>query len=64
MSLGTVFTLSHTVNSRVGKGHRDILQRATCNFFFQTGFVVAEGGFLSYWNYQLIKFEEENRFGL
>ena len=31
---------------------------------FQTGFVVAGGGFLSYWNYQLIKFEEENRFGL
>jgi hypothetical protein len=25
---------------------------------FQTGFVVAGGGFLSYWNHQLIKFEE------
>ena len=24
---------------------------------FQTGFVVAGGGFFSYWNHQLIKFE-------
>ena len=31
---------------------------------FQTGFVVAGGGFLSYWNHQLIKFEEEKIFGL
>ena len=31
---------------------------------FQTGFVVAGGGFLSYWNHQQIKFEEEKRFGL
>ena len=29
---------------------------------FQTEFVVAGGGFLSYWNHQLIKFEEEKRF--
>jgi hypothetical protein len=31
---------------------------------FQTGFVVAGGGFLSYWNQQLTKFEEEKSFGL
>ena len=31
---------------------------------FQTGFAVAGGGFLSYWNHQLIKFDEEKRFGL
>ena len=31
---------------------------------FQTGFVVAGGRFLSYWNHQLIKFEEEKRFEL
>ena len=31
---------------------------------FQNGFVVAGGGFNSYWNYQLIKFEEEKIFGL
>ena len=31
---------------------------------FQTGFVVAGGGFLSFWNRQLIKFEEEKIFGL
>ena len=31
---------------------------------FQTGFVVAGGEFLYYWNHQLIKFEEEKRFGL
>ena len=29
-----------------------------------SGFVVAGGGFISYWKYQLIKFEEEKRFGL
>ena len=34
------------------------------NTIFQTGFVVAGGYFLSYWNYQLIKFEGEKRFGL
>ena len=33
------------------------------NQIFQTGFVGAGGGFLSYCNYQLIKFEEDNRFG-
>ena len=32
--------------------------------FFQTGFVVAWGGFLSYCKSQLIKFEEDKRFGL
>ena len=26
---------------------------------FQTGFMVAGDGFLSYWNHQIIKFEEE-----
>ena len=31
---------------------------------FQFGFVVAGGGFLFYWNHQLIKFKEEKRFGL
>ena len=31
---------------------------------FQTEFVIAGGGFLSYWNHQQIKFEEERRFGL
>ena len=31
---------------------------------FQTLFVVAGGGFLSQWNHQLIKFEEEKKFGL
>ena len=31
---------------------------------FQTGFMVAGGGFLSYWNHQLTKFEEEKIFGL
>ena len=31
---------------------------------FQTGFVVSGGGFLSYWNHQLNKFEEEKRFGI
>ena len=30
-----------------------------CKENFQTGFVVAGGGFLSYWNHQLIKLEEE-----
>ena len=28
---------------------------------FQTGFVVAGGEFLSYWNHQLMKFEEDIR---
>ena len=27
---------------------------------FQTGFVVAVGGFLSYWNHKLIKFERRD----
>ena len=31
---------------------------------FQTGVIVAGGGFLSYCNHQLIKFKEEKRFGL
>ena len=31
---------------------------------FLTGFVVTGGGFLSYWNPQQIKFEEEKRFEL
>ena len=44
--------------------HRDILQRTTCKLNFQTGFVVAGGGFLSYWNYQLIEIEKEKRLGL
>ena len=35
-----------------------------CKVDFQTGFVVAVGGFLSVWNHQLIKFEEEKIFGL
>ena len=36
----------------------------SCNENFQTGFVVVGGGFLFYCIYQLIKFEEEKRFGL
>ena len=44
--------------------HRDILQGKVLQENFQTGFVVAGGEFLSYWNHQLIKFEEEKRFGL
>ena len=35
----------------------------SCKENFQTGFVIAGGGFLSYWNHQLIQFEEEKRFG-
>ena len=35
----------------------------SCKKNFQTGFVVAGWGFLAYWNHQLIKFEEEKRFG-
>ena len=31
---------------------------------FQTEFLVARGEFFSYWNYQLIKFEEDKRFRL
>ena len=31
---------------------------------FQTGFVVAGGGFISYWSHQQIKFKDEKRFGL
>ena len=34
------------------------------NYFFNTGFVVAEGEFPSYCNHQLIKFKENKRFGL
>ena len=40
-----------------------ILQGKT-NQIFQTEFVVARGEFLSYCNRQLIKFEEDKRFGL
>ena len=36
----------------------------SCKENFQTEFVVAVGGFLSYWTHQIIKFEEEKRFGL
>ena len=36
----------------------------SCKENFQTGFVIAGGGFLFYWNHQLIKFEEEKIFGL
>ena len=36
----------------------------SCKEKFQTEFVVDRGGFLSYWNHQLIKFEEEKRFRL
>ena len=41
-----------------------ILERTgtSCKENFQTGFVVAGVEFLYYWNYQLIKFEEEKRF--
>jgi hypothetical protein len=45
----------------ISSGHRDILQGKVSQ---ENGFVVAGGGFLSYWNHQLIKFEEEKRFGL
>ena len=48
---------SFKVHSYYGTG-------TSCKENFQTGFVVAGGGFLSYWNHQLIKFEEEKRFGL
>ena len=34
------------------------------SFICKTGFVIAEGDFLSYCNHQLIKFEENMRFGL
>ena len=36
----------------------------SCKENFQSGFVVAGGGFIFYWNHQLIKIEEEKRFGL
>ena len=47
-----------------GVGLALTLTGTSCEENFQTGFVVAGGGFLSYWNHQLIKFEEEKRFGL
>ena len=46
------------------KLHMDIWQVKVSQGNFLTGLVVAGGGFLSYWNHQLIKFEEEKRFGL
>ena len=45
------------------KGHRDNLQKKVSQGKFQTGFVVAGVVFLSFWNHQLIKFEEDKRFG-
>ena len=41
--------------------HREILKGKVLQVFFLNGFVVAGGDFLSYWNHQLIKFEEELR---
>ena len=44
---------------KLAQGHlaKKILQRK-----YSTGFVVAEGRFLSYWKNQLIKFEEKKIF--
>ena len=36
----------------------------SCKENFQTRFAVAGGGFISYWNHQLIKIGEKKRFGL
>ena len=36
----------------------------SCKENFQTRFAVAGGGFISYWNHQLIKFGEKKRFKL
>ena len=46
------------------KGHRDILQRKVSQGKFSNWIRRRRGGFLSYWNHQPIKFEEEKRFGL
>ena len=56
------FVLIFLVIEFKAKGHlaRKIFRKEK----FQTGFVVARGGFFSYWHYQLIKLEEEKRFGL
>ena len=44
--------------------YRDILQDKFRKENFKTGFVVAGGRFLCYWNLKLMKFEEEKRLGL
>ena len=36
-------------------------QGQLANYIFQTGFVITGGGFLSYCNNQLIKFEKNNK---
>ena len=45
----------------MAQGH---LAKDNLQINFETGLVVAGGGFLSHWNYQLIKFEEEKIFRL
>ena len=45
----------------MAQGH--LARKSSARKNFQTGFVVPGGGFLSYWNNQLIKFKEEKRFG-
>ena len=47
---------------RGAKGHRNILQGTTCKLKFSNW--IRGRWVLSYCNYQLIKFEEDERFGL
>ena len=44
--------------------HKDTCKEKFRKENFQTGFVFAGCGILSYWNHQIIKFEEEKIFGL
>ena len=46
------------------KTAQNILQRKVSQGKFSNWIRFPGGGFLSYWNHQLIKFEEEKRFGL
>ena len=48
----------------IKKGTGTSCEGQLANKIFQIEFAVAGGVFLSYWNYQLIKFEEEKRFRL
>jgi hypothetical protein len=50
-------SLERAIKKKLGTG-------TSCNENFLNGFVVAGVGFLSYWNYQQSKFEEEKKFGL